>query len=115
MEAGPAAFLQMYLLLLVAHPSFFQYLSVIISIATAAFTIASVDFNLDTDPKLRQDLAKAVVDRVAKADVEIKKNPLRAHKHVCDVSGHCRAAACAGSEHQSNDPRHAGFVRRIDE
>jgi hypothetical protein len=28
-------------------------LSIVISIATAAFTIASIDFNLDTDPKLR--------------------------------------------------------------
>jgi hypothetical protein len=52
-EAGPAAFLQMYLLLLVAHPTYFQYLSIVISIATTAFTIASIDFNLDTDPKLR--------------------------------------------------------------
>ncbi len=52
-EAGPAAFLQVYLLLLVAHPTYFQYLSIVISIATAAFTIASIDFNLDTDPKLR--------------------------------------------------------------
>ncbi len=53
-EAGPAAFLQMYLLLLVAHPTYVQYLSIVISIATAAFTIASMDFNLDTDPKLRR-------------------------------------------------------------
>jgi hypothetical protein len=52
-EAGPAAFLQMYLLLLVAHPTSVQYLSIVISIATAAFTIASIDFNLDTEPKLR--------------------------------------------------------------
>jgi hypothetical protein len=52
-EAGPAAFLQMYLLLLVAHPTYVQYLSIVISIATTAFTIASIDFNLDTDPKLR--------------------------------------------------------------
>jgi hypothetical protein len=52
-EAGPAAFLQMYLLLLVAHPTYFQYLSIAISIATAAFTIASIDYNFDTDPKLR--------------------------------------------------------------
>jgi hypothetical protein len=52
-EAGPAAFLQMYLLLLAAHPTYFQYLSIVISIATAAFTIASIDYNLDTDPKLR--------------------------------------------------------------
>jgi hypothetical protein len=52
-EAGPAAFLQMYLLLLVAHPSYFQYVSIVISIATAAFTMASMDFILDTDPKLR--------------------------------------------------------------
>jgi hypothetical protein len=52
-EAGPAAFLQMYMLLLVAHPTYFQYLSIVISIATAAFTTASIDYNLDTDPKLR--------------------------------------------------------------
>jgi hypothetical protein len=52
-EAGPAAFLQMYLLLLVAHPTYLHYLSIVISIATAAFTIASIDFNTDTDPKLR--------------------------------------------------------------
>jgi hypothetical protein len=52
-EAGPAAFVQMYLLLSVARPKYFQYLSIVISIATAAFTIASIDFNLDTDPKLR--------------------------------------------------------------
>jgi hypothetical protein len=43
----------MYLLLLVARPSYFQYVSIVISIATAAFTIASLDFNLDTEPKLR--------------------------------------------------------------
>jgi hypothetical protein len=47
-EAGPAAFLQTFYLLLVAHPSIFQYVSIVISIATAAFTIASVDYNLDT-------------------------------------------------------------------
>jgi hypothetical protein len=52
-EAGPAAFLQIYLLLLVARPTYFQYLSIVISIATAAFTIASIDFNLDTEPKHR--------------------------------------------------------------
>jgi hypothetical protein len=52
-EAGPAAFLQMYLLLLVAHPTYFQFLSIVISIATAAFTITSIDFNLDTEPKHR--------------------------------------------------------------
>jgi hypothetical protein len=52
-EAGPAAFLQMYLLLLVARPTYVQYLSIVISIATAAFTIASIDFNLDTEPKHR--------------------------------------------------------------
>jgi hypothetical protein len=52
-EAGPASFLQMYLLLLVAHPTYVQYLSIVISIATATFTIVSIDFNLDTDPKLR--------------------------------------------------------------
>ncbi len=52
-EAGPAAFLQMYMLLLAALPTYFQYLSIIISIATAALTIASIDFNADTDPKLR--------------------------------------------------------------
>ena len=38
-EAGPAAFLQVYFLLLVAHPTYFQYLSIVISIATAAFTV----------------------------------------------------------------------------
>jgi hypothetical protein len=52
-EAGPAAFLQMYMLLLVAHPTYLQYLSIVISIATAAFTIASIDFNVDTDPRHR--------------------------------------------------------------
>jgi hypothetical protein len=52
-EAGPAAFLQMYLLLLAAHPTYLQYASIVLSIATAAFTIASIDYNLDTDPKLR--------------------------------------------------------------
>jgi hypothetical protein len=52
-EAGPAAFLQMYLLLLVACPTYVQYVSIVMSIATAAFTFASIDFNLDTDPKLR--------------------------------------------------------------
>jgi hypothetical protein len=52
-EAAPAAFLQMYVLLLAAHPSYFQYVSIIISIATAAFTIATMDYNIDTDPKNR--------------------------------------------------------------
>ncbi len=52
-QAGPAAFLQLYVLHLAAHPSYFQYLSIMISIATAAFTIASMGFNLDTDPGLR--------------------------------------------------------------
>jgi hypothetical protein len=47
----------MYLLLLVAHPTYFQYLSIVTSIATAAFTIASMDFNTDTDPKLRRPKA----------------------------------------------------------
>ena len=31
-EAGPTAFLQMYVLLLAAHPSYFQYVSIMISI-----------------------------------------------------------------------------------
>jgi hypothetical protein len=52
-EAGPAAFLQMFFLLSTAVPSWSQYISITISIATAAFTIASTDFNLDTDPRLR--------------------------------------------------------------
>jgi hypothetical protein len=52
-EAGPAAFLQMFFMLQVAHPTFFQYLSIAISVATAAFTIASMDYNLDTEPKFR--------------------------------------------------------------
>jgi hypothetical protein len=52
-QAGPAAFLQMYSLLLVAHPTYVQYLSIVISIATATVTIASMDFNLDTEPKHR--------------------------------------------------------------
>jgi hypothetical protein len=43
----------MYLLLLVVHPTSFHYLSIVVSIATAAFTIASLDFNIDTDPTLR--------------------------------------------------------------
>jgi hypothetical protein len=52
-EAGPAAFFQMYMLLLVARPTYFQYLSIVVSIATAAFTVVSIDFHLDTDPKYR--------------------------------------------------------------
>jgi preprotein translocase subunit SecG len=43
----------MYMLLLVARPTYLEHLSIVISIATTAFTIASIDFNLDTDPKLR--------------------------------------------------------------
>jgi hypothetical protein len=43
----------MYMLLLVARPTHLQYLSIVISIATTAVTIASIDFNVDTDPNIR--------------------------------------------------------------
>jgi hypothetical protein len=54
-ESAPAAFLQ-FLMLHSRHPTVFMYLSIVISIATVAFTLASVDFNVDTDPTDRTNI-----------------------------------------------------------
>jgi hypothetical protein len=52
-EAGPGSLLQLFVVYSMAQPAAFQFLSIFSSMATAAFTITSIDYGLDTDPKVR--------------------------------------------------------------